>query len=100
MLENTRLSLVENTVKALQSKDPLKIMNAEKVLRVQCHHNKIPILVFIATEIMPAYLGIDTQESKSKIMCDYCSGEYGSNAALKSHLGRSHKDKKHLWSKI
>jgi hypothetical protein len=99
MLEYTRLSLIENTVLALESKDPLKIMNAEKVLRVQCHHNKVSMLVFVATEVMPIYLGINNEVSKPKIVCEYCSVEYGSEMALKSHLGRSHKDKKHLWAK-
>lgn len=99
MLEYTRLSLIENTVLALESNDPLKIMNAEKVLRVQCSHNKVPMLVFLANEVMPVYLGINNQPSKPKIVCEYCSVEYGSEMALRSHLGRSHKDKKHLWSK-
>jgi len=99
MLENTKLSLIENTISALKSDDSLKIMNAEKVLRVQCHHSKVSMLRFIANEIMPVYLGTSTDVEIKKIKCEYCNAMYGSSNALKSHLGRSHKDKKHLWSK-
>lgn len=99
MLDNTKLSLIENTIAALKSDDSLKIMNAEKVLRVQCHHSKLSMLRFIATEIMPVYLATSTDIDSIKIKCEYCNVTYGSNNALKSHLGRSHKDKKHLWAK-
>ena len=99
MLEHTRLTLIKNTIDALQSKDPLKIMNAEKVLRAQCHHNKVPLLVFVAEQVMPVFLGLNMDSSVTTIKCSFCNADFNSSQGLNSHLGRVHQDKKHLWSK-
>lgn len=98
---NTKLTLIEHTVEAFESNDPVKLMNAEKLLRVKCHQYGMPLLRFVVNEIAPLVLNrVSLLEKKVKYVseCPYCNQRFRNSTGLKSHLGKKHQALKNEWT--
>jgi len=91
MTDNTRLSLIDKVVAALQSNNEQDWDNAFNLVKVKCHQNGVNVMRFLFQEAFPVYAGIDATITESCPYCGKtdCKGEFG----LRTHVNRIHKDK-------
>lgn len=91
MTENTKLTLIDKVVTALNSTNEQDWEDAYKLVKVKCHQSGINAMRFLFEECFPVFAGLKVEKTNA---CPYCDkqdikGEFG----LRTHVSRVHKDK-------
>lgn len=99
MTDNTRLTLIDRTTEAINSRDPVKIEAAQNLLRTKCYQNRASWLLFLFDEVFSKTLPDKPQTVavSEEVVCPYCKERQKNTIALRSHLGIKHKDRKTDW---
>ncbi|WP_394990035.1 hypothetical protein [Emticicia sp.] len=90
MTDNTRLTLTDKVVAALESNNDQDWDDAFKLVKVKCHQSGLNAMRFLFQEVFPVYAGIDAEKTET---CPYCSKECKGEFGLRTHVSRIHKDK-------
>ena len=106
MSENTRLTLIDATNKALKSRNVDELHAMQHLLQIKCYQGNVSWLAFIVDEVLPASKrNVPNMKAENEhhfgqrpATCPYCEREFRNSTGLKAHLGRKHPDKKHEWS--
>lgn len=91
MTQNTKLTLIDKVVAALESNNEQDWDDAFKLVKVKCHQSGINVMRFLFQEAFPIYAGINTEKTETCPYCgkNDCKGEFG----LRTHVSRIHKEK-------
>lgn len=91
MTDNTRLTLIDKAIGALQTDDDNALDNAISLIRVKCHQSGVNFMRFMFTEVFMAYHGLD----KIKVdVCPYCGKDDCKGAfGLRTHVSRIHPER-------